>query len=57
MHSFLEIYQKTLFILILMAILIAFATPVGTKIRQSMDDGIKQTMEIVNQETMIALAN
>ena len=46
MSSFLEQYGKAIFVLVLMAILIAFAGPLGIKIKNATTDKVCQTEQI-----------
>ena len=55
MSSFLEQYGKALFILVLIAILIAFAGPLGLKIKNATTDKVSQTEEIGCDEISAAV--
>ena len=50
MSSFLEQYGKAIFVLVLMAILIAFAGPLGIKIKNTTTDKVSQTEQIGKDE-------
>ena len=54
MHNFLEQYGKAIFVLVLIAILIAFANPLGTKIKTATTEKVNQTTEIADDETYVA---
>ena len=54
MSKFLETYGVALFVLVLMAILIAFAGPLGMKIKNATTDKVSQTEEIGNDEVYTA---
>ena len=41
MSNFLETYGKSLFVLILMAILVAFSKPIGNSIKKSIESSFK----------------
>lgn len=50
MSNFLETYGKAIFVLVLMAILIAFAGPIGLKIKEYTLEKAEQTEQIGNDE-------
>ena len=50
MKQFLEEYGKTIFVLVLMAILIAFASPLGIMIKEYITNKVSQTEEIADDE-------
>ena len=54
MNSFLETYGKAIFTLVLVAILIAFAGPLGMKIKNATTDKVSQTEEIGCDEVYVA---
>ena len=54
MSSFLEQYGKAIFILVLVAILIAFAGPLGMKIKNATTEKVSTTEEIGNDEVYVA---
>ena len=54
MSSFLEQYGKAIFVLVLMAILIAFAGPLGMKIKNATTDKVSQTEQIGCDEFTVA---
>ena len=54
MKQFLEEYGKAIFVLVLVAILIAFAGPLGIKIKNATTDKVSQTEEIGNDEVYVA---
>ena len=54
MSSFLEQYGKAIFTLVLVAILIAFAGPLGMKIKNATTEKVSTTEEIGNDEVYVA---
>ena len=54
MSSFLEQYGKAIFVLVLVAILIAFAGPLGMKIKNATTDKVSQTEQIGCDEFTVA---
>ena len=54
MSNFLEQYGKALFVLVLVAILIAFASPMGKMIKDATTKQVSQTEEIGDDEVYVA---
>ena len=54
MSNFLEQYGKAIFVLILIAILVAFASPLGKMIKDATTKQVSQTEEIGNDEVYVA---
>ena len=55
MSSFLEQYGKAIFVLVLIAILIAFAGPLGIKIKNATTGKVCQTEQIGKDEITVAM--
>ena len=55
MSKFLETYGVAIFVLVLMAILIAFAGPLGLKIKNATTDKVSQTEQIGCNEISAAV--
>ena len=54
MSNFLEQYGKAIFVLVLIAILVAFASPLGKMIKDATTKQVSQTEEIGNDEIYVA---
>ena len=54
MNSFLETYGKAIFTLVIITILIAFAGPLGIKIKNTTTDKVSQTEQIGKDEITVA---